>query len=155
MLAIFYFLCLSDDISVLNFVEPRPWCSRIFIIHSFFIHLWLGWIFIAAHRLFVTARELSLVVGVTLQLWCMSLSLQWFLLLWSTGSRQVGYSSCSALGLAGPWHWDLSSWTRDWLFSLPWQVIESLRSSGLWWKGDWWQRYLASLRFAVYLLLEY
>ena len=30
---------------------------------------------------------------------CLDFSLRWFLLLWSKGSRHVGFSSCSAQGL--------------------------------------------------------
>ena len=54
-----------------------------------FIYFWPHWVFIAA-------CGLSLVVasgGYSL-LWCMSFSLQWLLLLWSTGSRHMGFSSC-------------------------------------------------------------
>ena len=58
-------------------------------------------------RVFVTARGLSLVAasgGYSL-LRCEGFSLQWLLLLWSTGSRHTGFSSCSTwaqqLRLAG------------------------------------------------------
>ena len=51
---------------------------------------WLHWVFVAAHGL-------SLVVasgGYSL-LWCTVFSLWWLLLLWSTGSRHTGFSSCN------------------------------------------------------------
>ena len=46
---------------------------------------------------FVAVRGLSLVAasgGYSL-LWCAGFSLQWLLLLWSTGFRLAGFSSCS------------------------------------------------------------
>ena len=61
-----------------------------FLINLFilFIYFWLCWVFVAA-------RGLSLVVesgGYSL-LQCAGFSL-WWLLLWSTGSRRSGFSSC-------------------------------------------------------------
>ena len=55
-----------------------------------FINFWLQWVFTALHGL-------SLIVvsrGYTL-LWCVVFSLQGPLLLWSWGSRHVGFRSCS------------------------------------------------------------
>ena len=51
-----------------------------FILIIVFIYFWLCWIFVAAQTF--------------LQLWCLGFSLQWFLLLQSTGSRHTGFSSC-------------------------------------------------------------
>ena len=50
-----------------------------------FIYFWLRWVFVAA-------RGLSLVVasGGYSSLWCVGFSLQWLLLLRSTGSRLAG-----------------------------------------------------------------
>ena len=65
-----------------------------------FIYFWLHWVFVAAHGL-------SLVVasGDYSSLWCTGFSLRWLLLLWSTGSRCVGFSTCGTwaqqLWLAG------------------------------------------------------
>ena len=66
-----------------------------------FIYLfWLHWVFIAAHRL-------SLVVasGSYSSLQCAGFSVRCLLLLWSMGSRHVGFSSCGTqvqeLWLAG------------------------------------------------------
>ena len=55
----------------------------------YFIYFWLCWVFVAAHRL-------SLVVasGVYSLLRCAGFSLRWLLLLWNTGSRRAGCSSC-------------------------------------------------------------
>ena len=58
-------------------------------LNLFFIYFWLCWVFVAA-------CGLSLVVasGGCSSLQCMGFSLQWLLLLRSTGSRHVGFSSC-------------------------------------------------------------
>ena len=40
-------------------------------------------------------------------LWCVGFSLQWLLLLWSTGSRHTGFSSCGAQALLLCSIWDL------------------------------------------------
>ena len=55
-----------------------------------FLSFWLFWVFFAAHGLSLIAesRDYSL-------LQCMGFSLQWLLLLQSTGSRHTGFSSCS------------------------------------------------------------
>ena len=53
-----------------------------------FIYFWLHWVFIAAHGLSLVAAS-----GGYSSLWCMGFSLQW-LVLWSTGSRCAGFSSC-------------------------------------------------------------
>ena len=54
-----------------------------------FIYFWLCWVFIAARglSLVATSRGYS-------SLRCSGFSLQWLLLLWSTGSRHTGFSSC-------------------------------------------------------------
>ena len=64
-------------------------------IHSFihlFIYLWLLWVFVAAYGLSLAVAS----VGYYSSLWCAGFSLRWLLLLWSTGSRHVGFSSCGA-----------------------------------------------------------
>ena len=55
-----------------------------------FIYFWLHWVFVAACGLSLVA-----VSGDYSLLWCTGSSLQWLLLLRSTGSRRVGFSSCS------------------------------------------------------------
>ena len=56
-----------------------------------FIYFWLCWVFVAA-------RGLSLVTASRgySSLQCVGFSLQWLLLLRSTGSRHTGFSSCCA-----------------------------------------------------------
>ena len=56
------------------------WNSFFFLIN--FIYVWLLWVFVAVHGL-------SLVVASG------GFSLWWLLLVWSTGSRPMGFSSCS------------------------------------------------------------
>ena len=52
-------------------------------------YFWLRWVFVAVRRLslVVASRGYS-------SLWCAGFSLRWLLLLQSTGSRHVGFSSC-------------------------------------------------------------
>ena len=56
-----------------------------------FFFFWLYWVFVAAYGL-------SLVVasGGYSSLWRTGFSLQWLLLLRSTGSRRMGFSSCGS-----------------------------------------------------------
>ena len=65
------------------------WGYNLFFLINKFIYFWL-------HRVFVAVRGLSLVAasGGYSSLQCASFSLQWLLLLWSTGSRHAGFSSC-------------------------------------------------------------
>ena len=57
------------------------------------IYFWLHWVFVAVRgrSLVVASRGYSL-------LWCAGFSL-WWLLLWSTGSRRAGFSSCGSRAL--------------------------------------------------------
>ena len=85
------------------------------------IYLWLRWVFVAVHRLFSSCGE-----GGYSSLRCVDFSLQWLLLLWSTGSRRAGsvivacgLSSCGSraqqlwrMGFIAPRHLG-SSRTRD------------------------------------------
>ena len=73
--------------------------ALLFIFLKNFIYLFLAVLgFFAMHRLSVVAVS----KGYS-SLWCTGFSLRWLLLLWSTGSRGIGFSSCStrALGHAG------------------------------------------------------
>ena len=74
---------------------------------NIYIELWLRWVFIVVHGLSLAAvsRGYS-------SLQCVGFSLRWLLLLWSTGSRHVGFSSCGSrasvvvawgLGSCGSW----------------------------------------------------
>ena len=79
-------------VNELGMPDP-PWLNveeRIFFLINYFIYLfWLHWVFVAVCRL-------SLVVasGGYSSLQCAGFSSRWFLLLWSTGSRHAGVSSC-------------------------------------------------------------
>ena len=63
-------------------VKPVHW------ILFFLIYFWLRWVFIAARRLSLVAAS-----GGYSLLQCVGFSLRWLLLLRSTGSRRVGFSS--------------------------------------------------------------
>ena len=56
---------------------------------NLFIYFWLHWVFVAARGLFLVAAS-----GGYSSLRCAGFSLQWLLLLRTTGSRHVGSSSC-------------------------------------------------------------
>ena len=58
------------------------------------IYFWLRWVFVAAHGTSLVAAS-----GGYSSLWCTGFSLRWLLLLWSTGSRPVGFSSCGMWAL--------------------------------------------------------
>ena len=64
--------------------------------YFFFINLFIYLFYFCLCWVFIAARRLSLVVasGGYSSLRCASFSLWWLLLLWSTGSRHVGFSSC-------------------------------------------------------------
>ena len=55
------------------------------------IYLWLCWVFVAARGLSLVAAS-----GGYSSLRCTGFSLQWLLLVQSTGSRHVGFSSCGS-----------------------------------------------------------
>ena len=64
------------------------------IFKIYFIYFWLCWVFVAAHGL-----SLVVVSGSYSLLLCVGFSLQWLLLLRSTGSRCAGFSSCGTWAL--------------------------------------------------------
>ena len=84
--------------------QPKPQeKSRDLFFFCSFIYLfiyWLCWVFVAMRWLSLIAAS-----GGYPLLWCAGFSFPWLLLLWSTGSRRVGFSSCSTgaqqLWLAG------------------------------------------------------
>ena len=59
-----------------------------------FIYFWPHWVFVATHGLSLAAAH-----GGYSSLQCAGLSLRWPLLLWSTGSRRTGFSSCGLKAL--------------------------------------------------------
>ena len=90
----------------------------------FVCFFWLCWVFIATHGLSLAAAS-----GGYSLLRCVGFSLRWLLLLWSTGSRHMGFSNCGTqaqqlwltgsgaqqlwrMGLVAPRHRE-SSRTRD------------------------------------------
>ena len=66
----------------------------LFIFKFYLFYFWLRWVFIAACGLPLVA-----VSGGYSSLRCVSFSLWWLLLLWSTASRHVGFSSCGTRAL--------------------------------------------------------
>ena len=105
------------DILLIKILPWKPVALRIKIKICFFkkiIYVWLHWLFIAL-------LGLSLIVASRVySLWCTGFPLQWLLLLWSTGSRLVGFNGWSTRAQR-LWCMDLvalrhvtSSWTRDW-----------------------------------------
>ena len=66
----------------------------LFFFKNKFIYFWLRWVFVAARGLSLVAAS-----GGYSSLWCTGFSLRWLLLLWSTGSRCVGFSSCGLWAL--------------------------------------------------------
>ena len=60
----------------------------------YLIYFWLCWVFIAEHGLSLVAAS-----GGYSSLRCTGFSLRWLLLLRSTGSRHVGFSSCGSQAL--------------------------------------------------------
>ena len=65
----------------------RAWTYGNILLTFFFF--WLRWVFIAAHGLSLVAVSKGYA-----SLRCVGFSLQWLLLLRSTGSRHAGFSSC-------------------------------------------------------------
>ena len=97
-----------------------------FFLIYLFVYFWLCWVFIAVHGL-----SLVVVSGAYSSLWCSGFSLQWLLLLQSTDSRHVGFSSCGTqaqylwhMGLVAPWHVG-SSQTRaqTHVLSIGWRIL--------------------------------
>ena len=93
----------AGDILIHTFLQNEAFIS-FFKKINLFIYFWLNWISVAARGLPLGAAS----VGHS-SLRFMGLSLRWFLLLWSTGSRCVGFSSCGSralecrLGSCGAW----------------------------------------------------
>ena len=127
-LHLFIFLFLHNHKNNCRILYTLYLRSKIFFLINLFIlfiYFWLHWVFVAACGLSLVAvsRGCSL-------LQCAGFSLQWLLLLQSTGSRHTGFSSCGTraqqLWFQGSraqaqqlWHTGLvalrhvgSSWTR-------------------------------------------
>ena len=61
---------------------------------NLFIYFWLRWVFVAARGLSLVAASWG-----CSSLRCAGFSLRWLLLLRSTGSRRVGFSTCGTRAL--------------------------------------------------------
>ena len=68
--------------------------TYLFFKNYLFIYFWLCWVFVA-----LCGLSLAAVSGGYSSLRCAGFSLQWLLLLQSTGSRCAGFSSCSLQAL--------------------------------------------------------
>ena len=84
---------ICSAVQVCHFLSPRVGAGlaqiqRLHFIYLF-IYFWLRWVFVAAHRLSLVAASRGYS-----SLRCVGVSLRWLLLLRSTGSRRVGFSSC-------------------------------------------------------------
>ena len=78
--------------TALSILYPSVLQQPYFFFNKFiylFIYFWLCWVFVAVRGLSLVA-----VSGSYSSLQCMGFSLQWLLLLQSTGSRHTGFSSC-------------------------------------------------------------
>ena len=91
-----FFLCIR---MIYIFSLLRSKCHKFIYL---FIYFWLHWVFIAAYGLSLVAE----IRGYSL-LRCSGFSLRWLLLLWSTGSRCVGFSSCLTAGFSSCGMWTL------------------------------------------------
>ena len=66
----------------------------LFLFLNLFIYFWPHWVFVAVHGLSLAAAS-----GAYSSFWCAGFSLWWLPLLWSTGSRRAGFSSCGMRAL--------------------------------------------------------
>ena len=83
-------LCdFGEESMVLSFFK-----KFIYLFIYLFIYFWLSWVFVAARGLSLVAAS-----GGYSLLRCSVFSLRWLLLMWSMGSRCVGFSSCGTRAL--------------------------------------------------------
>ena len=71
------------------FLRINFFFNKFYLFIYLFIYLWLCWVFVAVCRLSLVAAS-----GDYSSLRCTGFSLRWLLLLQSTSSRRVGFSSC-------------------------------------------------------------
>ena len=80
---------------LLHNIEQSSLCyTTVFLFFYKFIYFWLCWVFVAACGLSLVAAS-----GGYSSLRCRGFLLWWLLLLWSTGSRHAGFSSCGSRAL--------------------------------------------------------
>ena len=84
---------ISDVHKQATSLADRESDLKVNILQSFFFIFWLHWVFVAAHRLLLVVAS-----GSYSSLQSAGFSSQW-LLLWNTGSRCVGFSSCGLWAL--------------------------------------------------------
>ena len=70
-------------------LNPSTVLYYYYFLINLFIYLWLCWVFVATHGLSLVVES-----GGYFSLQCTGFSLRWLLLLWSMGSKHVGFSSC-------------------------------------------------------------
>ena len=83
-------------LATVNDAAMNKWCRYLFL-NKFvylFIYFWLCWVFVDAWGLSPVAAS-----GGYSWLRCAGFSLWWLLLLWSTGCRCAGFSSCGSRAL--------------------------------------------------------
>ena len=97
-------LCFAAGFPGWSCMRPVTWlwttCSNVVVVFliMFFLTIYLSIYYFWLHWVFVAVRGLSLVAsswGYS-SLRCVGFSLWWLLLLWSTGSRHAGFSSCGS-----------------------------------------------------------
>ena len=112
-----YFLLYSHIFKVGKYFLGQLFLSKLYfryvaILCTFFFYINLFILFyLAVLGLHCCARAFSSAAsGGYSSLWCAGFSLRWLLLLWSTGSRCAGFSSCGThaqqlwcMGLGAPW----------------------------------------------------
>ena len=83
----------EDDIDAVIFATGYSFAFPFVFLFVCFL-FWLRWVSVAAQGLSLVAT-----IGGYSSLWCVGFSLRWLLLLWSTGSRHLGFSSCGSWAL--------------------------------------------------------
>ena len=76
-----------SEIAMFHIKNQLCFSTPIFFVFFF----WLRWVFVAAHGLSVIATN-----GGYSSMRCTGFSLRWLLLLWITGTRCAGFSSCGS-----------------------------------------------------------
>ena len=79
---VFFFFFFFNDLG--NFLSP-PFSFFYFLKIILFMYFWLCWVFIAVWAFLLSQQAES-----TLSFWCVGFSLQWLLLLQSSGSQVLG-----------------------------------------------------------------
>ena len=94
-------------------------CPDFIFKKKLFIYFWLLWVFVASCRLFFSVVASG---GYCFLQSVGSFSLQWLLLLWSTGSRAHGFQQLWRSGLVAPQHVESPQSRDQTCFPSHWQV---------------------------------